>query len=223
MANKQPASTTGRTAAAKTKCGDGFVEQALGNWTLHTPDHFSLHWQLGKGAFGVVAGGVNDKTGECVAVKQIRKSADQLCRHDVIRLLREKKIPEHMQHENILAVLDAYYYKNCHYIVFPRMDTDLRHIIYSNQPLTDEHVVCFARQLCSGVAHLHAARVLHRDLKPANLLINNNRDLKIADFGLARGVGSAETPNNASGPPMLCRQLTEYVVTRWFRSPEVCA
>ncbi len=61
-----------------------------------------------------------------------------------------------------------------------------------------------------GLKFLHSANVLHRDLKPSNLLVNANCDLTICDFGLARGVdGEFE------------EELTEYVVTRWYRAPEL--
>ncbi|KAL3919145.1 MAG: hypothetical protein SGPRY_005736, partial [Prymnesium sp.] len=63
-----------------------------------------------------------------------------------------------------------------------------------------------------GLKAVHSAKVLHRDLKPGNLLVNKNCDLKICDFGLARGVDPTQ---NGS------QQLTEYVVTRWYRAPEL--
>ena len=56
---------------------------------------------------------------------------------------------------------------------------------------------------------MHSANVLHRDLKPSNLLLNANCDLKICDFGLAR-----------TGPEK-GQFMTEYVVTRWYRAPEL--
>lgn len=58
---------------------------------------------------------------------------------------------------------------------------------------------------------MHSAGVIHRDIKPANILINKNCDLKICDFGLARSLDSNPASND----------LTEYVVTRWQRAPEV--
>jgi cyclin-dependent kinase len=47
----------------------------------------------------------------------------------------------------------------------------------------------FMLQLVAGIKYCHSHRVLHRDLKPQNLLINNEGNLKIADFGLARAFG----------------------------------
>ncbi len=64
-------------------------------------------------------------------------------------------------------------------------------------------------QILRGLKYVHTAGVLHRDLKPSNLLLNASCDLKICDFGLAR----TSTESNAF--------MTEYVVTRWYRAPEL--
>lgn len=90
------------------------------------------------------------------------------------------------------------------------METDLHRIIYSKQPLTIDHAQYFVYQILRGLKYIHSANVLHRDLKPSNLLVNSNCDLKICDFGLARGVEDTPAGN-----------LTEYVVTRWYRAPEI--
>mgnify|MGYP006077096357 CR=1 FL=1 len=76
---------------------------------------------------------------------------------------------------------------------------------------------------------IHAANVLHRDMKPSNLLVNSNCDLAICDFGLARGIlggGSEDTGTAGAGagegePAGVPGGLTEYVVTRWYRAPEL--
>lgn len=63
--------------------------------------------------------------------------------------------------------------------------------------------------MIKGVEYCHGRRILHRDLKPQNLLIDETRNLKLADFGLAR----------AFGIPL--RVYTHEVVTLWYRAPEI--
>lgn len=96
------------------------------------------------------------------------------------------------------------------YIVTQLFECDLERIISSNQKLTDQHAQYFTYQILRGLKYIHSTDVIHRDLKPSNILVNSNCDLAICDFGLSRGIIT-------SGP----NDLTEYVVTRWYRSPEI--
>jgi serine/threonine protein kinase len=93
------------------------------------------------------------------------------------------------------------------------MEADLAAIIRSGQPLTDTHYQSFIYQILCGLKYIHSANVLHRDLKPGNLLVNADCELKICDFGLARGF-SVNPEENAG-------YMTEYVATRWYRAPEI--
>ena len=64
--------------------------------------------------------------------------------------------------------------------------------------------------MLSAIYYLQSANVIHRDLKPSNVLVNSKCELRVCDFGLARGLEEGEEAN-----------LTEYVVTRWYRAPEL--
>lgn len=79
--------------------------------------------------------------------------------------------------------------------------------------MTDAHFQSFIYQILCGLKYIHSANVLHRDLKPGNLLVNADCELKICDFGLARGF--AIDPEENAG------YMTEYVATRWYRAPEI--
>jgi mitogen-activated protein kinase 1/3 len=95
------------------------------------------------------------------------------------------------------------------YMTIDLMEMDLHRVIYSKEVLLDDHIRYFLYQILSGLNHMHQAGVLHRDLKPSNLLINSDCQLKICDLGLARTKDFEE------------KGMTEYVVTRWYRAPEL--
>ncbi|XP_042453838.1 mitogen-activated protein kinase 1-like [Zingiber officinale] len=166
---------------------------------------------IGKGAYGIVCSALNSETGEQVAIKKIANAFDN--KIDGKRTLREIKLLRHMDHENIVAIRDiippsARNTFNDVYIAYELMDTDLHQIIRSNQAFSEEHCQYFLYQILRGLKYIHSANVLHRDLKPSNLLLNANCDLKICDFGLARTTSETDF-------------MTEYVVTRWYRAPEL--
>ncbi|RCV45314.1 hypothetical protein SEVIR_9G448200v4 [Setaria viridis] len=166
---------------------------------------------IGRGAYGIVCSVMNFETREMVAIKKIASAFDN--HMDAKRTLREIKLLRHLDHENIIGIRDVIpppipQAFNDVYIGTELMDTDLHHIIRSNQELSEEHCQYFLYQILRGLKYIHSANVIHRDLKPSNLLLNANCDLKICDFGLAR-------PSSESD------MMTEYVVTRWYRAPEL--
>jgi len=177
---------------------------------------FELVKRLGEGSYGVVVAARDRETGKRCAIKKV-KDAIEDC-HDGIRTLRELRLLRHFRdHENCIQVRNVIFSPDAPqgfrdiYIVTELMDTDLHRIIRSPQDLSDDHVRYFVYQVIRGLKFLHSANVLHRDLKPNNLLVNANCDLKICDLGLARMSDNAEQPN----------LMTCYVVTRWYRAPEL--
>lgn len=170
---------------------------------------------VGDGSYGVVASAMDSLTGRMVAIKKIKDTFSDIV--DAKRILRELKLLRHFNdHENIITIVDIMTVPPNSsefvdiYIVTNLMESDLERIIRSKQVLTDQHFQYFLYQILRALKYVHSANVLHRDLKPSNLLVNTNCDLAVCDFGLARGfhVENQET-------------LTEYVVTRWYRAPEL--
>ena len=171
---------------------------------------------IGKGAYGIVCSAKDEKQNTKVAIKKITNAFENVV--DAKRTLREIKLLRHLRHENVVPITDCMlpskeeeYNFNDVYVMYELMDTDLHQIIRSDQPLTDDHCQYFIYQLLRGLKYIHSADVLHRDLKPSNLLLNANCDLKICDFGLART--NTQDKNRDF--------MTEYVVTRWYRAPEL--
>jgi len=192
-----------------------------GKHTFTIDTRYSMIRVVGSGAYGVVISASDATTDKNVAIKMVpRAFNDEI---DAKRILREIKLLKHFRHENVVRIVDmmpptAAYLEDFHdvYIVADLMETDLHRIIYSKQKLSLDHAQYFIYQVLRGLKYIHSADVIHRDLKPSNLLVNSNCDLKICDFGLARGIH--EPKHEGKNGTML---LTEYVVTRWYRAPEI--
>lgn len=184
-------------------------------------NHFLIIKELGHGAYGIVckAQYQNGQETLYVAIKKITNifSRKILCK----RLLRELMLLQFFRgHKNITCLYDLDIIPdpvtgqfNDVYLYEELMECDMNQIIRSKQPLTDSHYQLFIYQILCGLKYIHLADVLHRDLKPGNLLVNADCELKICDFGLARGF--SENPEQNAG------FMTEYVATRWYRAPEI--
>ncbi|KAK4484163.1 hypothetical protein RD792_011384 [Penstemon davidsonii] len=177
---------------------------------------YEIQEVVGKGSYGVVAAAVDTHTGEKVAIKKISdifehvSEANRILRE--IKLLRFLKHPDIVQIKHIMLPPCRREFKDI-YVVFELMETDLHHVIKTNDNLTPGHHQFFLYQLLRALKYIHSAHVFHRDLKPKNILANADCKLKICDFGLAR-VAFGDSPSAVF--------WTDYVATRWYRAPELC-
>jgi mitogen-activated protein kinase 1/3 len=131
-------------------------------------------------------------------------------------MMRELKIMRLMEHDNILAckyvIKPSLTVFNELYIVSDHMESDLKFLM-NHTKLSENEIKSYLYQILCGLKYLHSAGILHRDLKPQNLLVNNDGILKICDFGLSRPVTDCLMTSSV--------HLTDYVVTRWYRAPEI--
>lgn len=183
----------------------------FGNQNMELPKRYTADRLVGHGAYGVVCSAVDTVTGSTVAIKKIGRVFEDLI--DGKRILRELKVLSFLMHPNVLYLKDVFVHPQDPerftdvYVVTEFMDTDLQYILrWKEIHLLEEHIQYFIFQLCSGLHYMHSAGILHRDLKPGNILTNSECELKICDFGLARGRGP---------------HMTDYVITRWYRPPEL--
>lgn len=170
--------------------------------------------QIGTGAYGVVVAARDELSGDRVAVKKVSNVFSNAI--DARRTLREMALMRHLRHDNVAPLRDVLCTGDDVFLVYELMDTDLHRILRSSQPLSDDHVSFFLYQVLRALKYVHSADVMHRDIKPSNLLVNANCDLCICDFGLARA--GATPPDGEEGRELF---FTEYVVTRWYRAPEL--
>jgi mitogen-activated protein kinase 1/3 len=184
---------------------------------------------VGSGSYGVVCKAVDNTNNRPVAIKKVKNVMKD--EGDARRVLRELRVLRHLGGKaNTLKIVDAYSYPphtplfEDVYIVTQLFETDFDKVLRSTQDLSEDHTAYFLYQLLRSTANMHANHILHRDLKPANLLVNANCDLVVCDMGLSRGVKNLVQPGKGSDDTQEEREhLTEYVVTRWYRPPEILA
>ncbi|XP_011499070.1 PREDICTED: mitogen-activated protein kinase 14B isoform X1 [Ceratosolen solmsi marchali] len=173
------------------------------------PERYQMLTPVGSGAYGQVCSAVDTTTGRKVAIKKLARPFQSAVHAK--RTYRELRMLKHMNHENIIGLLDVFHpcvsledFQNV-YLVTHLMGADLNNIIRT-QKLSDDHVQFLVYQILRGLKYIHSAGIIHRDLKPSNIAVNEDCELKILDFGLAR-----PTEN----------EMTGYVATRWYRAPEI--
>ena len=193
-----------------------FKEYNYNDEILYLPTRYKPGEIIGSGAYGIVLNAVDTMNkNQIVAIKKLKSISDLI---DLRRISREILIMKYCQHENIIPLLDVIIHLNKDpklnkvadvYLVMEKMDSDLQKIIASKQEMSDEHYQFILYQILRALYFLHSANIIHRDFKPSNVLINEDCTVKLCDFGMSRGI----TEENAL--------LTEYVVTRYYRAPEV--
>uniref|UniRef100_A0A8C1ATC5 mitogen-activated protein kinase n=1 Tax=Cyprinus carpio carpio TaxID=630221 RepID=A0A8C1ATC5_CYPCA len=177
----------------------GFYRQELNKTVWEVPERYQNLTPVGSGAYGSVCSAYDVRLRQKVAVKKLSRPFQSLIHSR--RTYRELRLLKHMKHENVIGLLDVFTPAasleefNEVYLVTNLMGADLNNIV-KFQRLSDEHVQFLIYQLLRGL----------KDLKPSNVAVNEDCELRILDFGLARQTDD---------------EMTGYVATRWYRAPEI--
>uniref|UniRef100_A0A672GD19 non-specific serine/threonine protein kinase n=1 Tax=Salarias fasciatus TaxID=181472 RepID=A0A672GD19_SALFA len=146
--------------------------------------------KLGEGSFAKVREGLHALTGEKVAVKVIDKRKAKKDSYVTKNLRREGHIQQMIRHPNITQLLDILETENSYYLVMELCPGgNLMNRIYDKKRLDERETQKYIRQLVLAVEHLHRAGVVHRDLKIENLLLDEQDNIKLIDFGLSNCAG----------------------------------
>lgn len=165
---------------------------------------------IGSGAQGIVCAAYDNGHGCNVAIKKLSRPFQNVTHAK--RAYREFVLMKLVDHKNIIGLLNAFTPQKSLedfqdvYLVMELMDANLCQVIQMD--LDHERMSYLLYQMLCGIKHLHSAGIIHRDLKPSNIVVKSDCTLKILDFGLARTAGTSF-------------MMTPYVVTRYYRAPEV--
>ncbi|GIL72881.1 hypothetical protein Vretifemale_3169 [Volvox reticuliferus] len=167
--------------------------------------------RTGEGAYGSVWRARDKITGALVAVKKMKDVPATDEEGEIA--MREVRVLQLAKHVNIVNLLEAYKSQSGRlYLVFEYVERTLLQELKANRSgMPPGTVKSITWQLLQALGYLHRKQIIHRDVKPSNILLTERGVVKICDFGFARAC-----TNEAADPA-----YTTYVVTRWYRPPEV--
>ncbi|MBF0567685.1 MAG: CHASE2 domain-containing protein [Nitrospirae bacterium] len=152
--------------------------------------------ELGRGAMGVVYLGKDPKINRDVAIKTL--SYEDIDSEQVeeikTRFFREAEAAGKLSHPNIVRVYDVGEDKDIAYMAMELLEgADLARYCAKDSRLPFGEVLRVVTRVGEALDYAHLNGVVHRDIKPANIMLLNNKELRVTDFGIARVMESSKT------------------------------
>jgi mitogen-activated protein kinase kinase kinase len=159
------------------------------NRNIKTPENSQLQWKrgepIGQGTFGTVYKGLNERTGELLAIKEICLVDGS--ESDVKELRKEISIMWDLDHENIVRYIGTAQTERYLYIIIEYISGgSIASMLAQFGAFSENLVRRFTHQVLCGVEYLHAKGIIHRDIKGANVLVTESGVAKLADFGCSK-------------------------------------
>ncbi|KAI9893387.1 MAG: U4/U6 small nuclear ribonucleoprotein prp4 [Vezdaea aestivalis] len=188
---------------------EGYYKVILGE-LLDGRYHVQTH--LGKGMFSAVVRALDSQTDTAVAIKIIRNNETmRKAGAKEIEILRDLAAADPEDKKHLIRLIRSFDHKGHLCMVFENLSANLREVLKKfgrDVGLNLRAIRAYAHQMFLGLGLMRRCEIIHADLKPDNMLVNAARTgLKICDLGSAAPSSEAE--------------ITSYLVSRYYRAPEI--
>jgi CHASE2 domain-containing sensor protein len=190
------------TASLVEETPKGISEKSTDHLTLTQFGRYKILELIGKGGMGTVHKGLDPVLDRLVALKTIRLdfavSAEEVSELKE-RLVREAKAAGKLSHPNIVTIYDVCEQEGLQYIAMEYLSGyTLESFIKKKKELNYRIVAKILMQVCAALNYAHQKGIVHRDVKPANIMLLENFEVKVMDFGIARLQASSLTQSNVT-------------------------
>ncbi|KAG5978502.1 Protein kinase [Claviceps digitariae] len=173
---------------------------------------------LGEGSFGKVRLAIHQGTGQQVALKIIARK--KLISRDMAgRVEREIEYLQLLRHPHIIKLYTVIKTHSEIIMVLEYAAGELFDYIVQNGRMKEPEARRFFQQMLCAVEYCHRHKIVHRDLKPENLLLDDNLNVKIADFGLSNIMTDGNFLKTSCGSPNYA--APEVIGGKLYAGPEV--
>ncbi len=161
-------------------------------------DRYKYLRRIGKGAFGTVILMEDTAVGEQIILKFLNAhiSADA---ETMQRFVHELKFSRKITHQNVIRIFDFIKIQGVFAISMEYFKSKELSDVIRGKPIDTKRAIRIAKDICDGMSAAHEVGIVHRDLKPANVLINDNDEVKVVDFGVAAAQSSGDTELTKTG------------------------
>src|SRR6266571_6066734 len=156
---------------------------------------YRVKGELGRGGMGAVYLAEQPGLGREVAIKELIQSADPVA---LRRFLHEAQVMARTSHPNLVQVHDMELMGNVNYLVLEFVRGRSLRDWTNEKPTPPPQVFAIMHGVLQALDYAHRRAIVHRDMKPENVLISDEGNVKVADFGIARLMDDTEVGGTAT-------------------------